>query len=389
MTLHRDRSHSIIRLRDYDAAVIGGGFFGCSVALHLRRQHHKRVVVLEVGDHLLGKASFANQARVHGGYHYPRSLLTGYRSQANYARFVTEYADCIDAEFENYYAIARNLSKVTAAQFRGFCARIGAPLEPAPANVRRLFDENLIEDVFRVRECAFDAVKLRQRMTDWLMESGVDIEVEADVERIESFDDTKLRVHFNHHGQGDCVVVQEAYNCTYSRINTVLANSALPLIPFKYELAELALIEVPDWLARRSVTVMCGPFFSIMPFPSRQLHSLSHVRYTPHCEWHTDNEMSLDPRQLVDSYPKQSNFVRMLNDARRYLPLLREIRYVESLWETKTVLPLSETDDSRPILCRLHHGFRNFHCIAGAKFDNIYDVITFLDDIATRESVRA
>lgn len=389
MMLQRNRSQALVGSPDYDVAVIGGGFFGCSVALHLRRQYHKRAVVLELGDHLLGKASFANQARVHGGYHYPRSLLTGYRSQANYARFVAEFSGCIDAEFENYYAIGRNLSKVTAAQFRGFCARIGAPLEPAPANVRRLFDDNLIEDVFRVRECTFDAVKLRERMTEWLMECGVDIKFYSDVERIESVDQTKLRVHFKNHGQRREIVVREAFNCTYSRLNTILARSALPLIPLKYELAELPLIEVPDWLRRRSVTVMCGPFFSIMPFPSRQIHSLSHVRYTPHCEWHTDDDASLDPLEIVGRYPKKSNFVRMLNDARRYLPYLREVRYIDSLWETKAVLPLSEVDDSRPILCRLHHGLRNFHCIAGAKLDNIYDVITFLDNMAAREFLTA
>ena len=74
----------------------------------------------------------------------------------------------------------------------------------------------------------------------------------------------------------------------------------------------------------------------------------------------------------------------MLKDAQRYLPLLQKSRYVESLWEVKTLLPLSEVDDSRPILCRLHHGFQNFHCIAGAKVDNFYDVLTFLDSIRIR-----
>ena len=30
---------------------------------------------------------------------------------------------------------------------------------------------------------------------------------------------------------------------------------------------------------------MCGPFFSLMPFPAAGLQTLSHVRYTPHFAW--------------------------------------------------------------------------------------------------------
>jgi hypothetical protein len=126
-----------------------------------------------------------------------------------------------------------------------------------------------------------------------------------------------------------------------------------------------------------------------MPFPIRRLHSLSHVRYTPHGEWYTDTDTYKDPYQLFKTFPKQSNFLRMLKDAQRYLPILQESRYVESLWEIKTVLPLSETDDSRPILCRLHHGLRNLHCIVGAKVDNIYDALAFIESIHKPETVMA
>ena len=64
--------------------VVGGGFYGCMIACHLRRRH-AGVWLLEKGPGLLGRASYANQARVHQGYHYPRSLLTGFRSRVNSA----------------------------------------------------------------------------------------------------------------------------------------------------------------------------------------------------------------------------------------------------------------------------------------------------------------
>src|SRR5262249_60709325 len=77
-----------------------------------------------------------------------------------------------------------------------------------------------------------------------------------------------------------------ALNCTYSRLNHVLSASKAELIPAKHELTELALVRPPDALDGAAVTVMDGPFFSLMPYPSRGLHTLSHVRYTPHYSWH-------------------------------------------------------------------------------------------------------
>ena len=65
----------------------------------------------------------------------------------------------------------------------------------------------------------------------------------------------------------------------------------------------------------------------------------------------------------------------MLKDASRYIPLLSECKYLSSLWEVKTVLPRSEGDDSRPILCRFNYGLIGYHCLMGGKVDNVYDAV--------------
>src|SRR2546428_12655944 len=112
--------------------VIGGGFFGCSLALALR-ERGECVTLVERESDLLLRASANNQARVHGGYHYPRSILTGLRSRLNYPRFVAEFASCIDRSFHHYYAVAHPQSHVTARPFETLCPRLGARPSPAPA----------------------------------------------------------------------------------------------------------------------------------------------------------------------------------------------------------------------------------------------------------------
>ena len=56
------------------------------------------------------------------------------------------------------------------------------------------------------------------------------------------------------------------------------------LEPFKikYELCEIILCETNDKLKGKGITVMDGPFFSIMPFGKTGLHSLTSVTFTPH-----------------------------------------------------------------------------------------------------------
>jgi len=156
----------------------------------------------------------------------------------------------------------------------------------------------------------------------------------------------------------------------------------LPIVPLKHELTELALVEPPSALSRAAVTVMCGPFFSMLPYPARRLHTLSHVRYTPHASWQDSVDGPyVDPDVRLAQHSRHSHFPHMVRDAARYVPAMRECRQVESLWEVKTVLPRSEVDDSRPILFSHNHGMPGFHCVIGSKMDNVYDMLQQSNDL--------
>lgn len=364
--------------RTWDAVIVGGGFYGCMIALHLHKQG-QRVALLEKHDNLLARASYANQARIHNGYHYPRSLLTAMRARANFPRFVEVFRPCIDNSFEKYYAIARHFSKVTAQHFVNLCQRIGAPLEEASPPVRRLFQADMVEAVFRVQEYAFDAVKLRDLMWEQLRTAAVQVVLNTLVERASAETDGSVRLTCRGEHGADELVAGRVFLCGYSQINTLLAASGLPLIPLKHELAEMGLVEMPDVLRNLGVTVMCGPFFSVMPFPPRQLHSFSHVRYTPHYSWSDSASEIPDAHRRLEQDPRPSHFALMQRDAARFLPLLAACRQKDSLWEVKTVLQASERDDSRPILLSANRELPNLVSVLAAKIDNVFDALDEID----------
>jgi hypothetical protein len=335
------------------------------------------VRLYEKEANFMSRASFNNQARVHNGYHYPRSILTALRSRISFPRFVAEFGDCVSSDFDKYYMISSHLGKVTAKQFIKFCERIGAAYEPAPVRIQNLTNPKLIDACFTVKEYAFDAIKLRDAMIGRLDASIVDYQTGISVESVKVQDSGLLVTIKNlNSGEREEIYADHVFNCTYSHINYILDNSSIELVPLKHEMTEMCLVDVPDELKKIGITVMCGPFFSVMPFPSAGLHSFSHVRYTPHYEWMDDPHMPyLDSHTKYNTDKRSSAWLYMQKDAMRYLPILSECQYNRSLWEVKTLLPRSETNDSRPILFLANHGLKGFHCVLGGKIDNIYDAV--------------
>jgi len=362
-----------------DAVIIGGGFYGAAIAIYLAKQRGlKRVVLVERESELLTRASYNNQARVHNGFHYPRSFTTAYRSRINLPRFVHDWPEAVKQDFTKLYAIARRNSKVTAKQFVRFCNEIGARIEPADQSLRQLFEPHLIEEVFLVEEYAFDSSKLASWAQCELNKCGVEVCIETKVTAI-SKGDNALKVTMHQEG-GDEVEIDSRYvfNCTYSGINQFGGDFPGTSTHLKQEITEMALMQAPPSLEGLGITVMDGPFFSMMPFPARGLHTLSHVRYTPHMHW--DDQRGIDPYQKLNEYDHATRVDRMIRDTARYLPAVQDAQYVESLFEVKTILVKNEGDDGRPILFEKHEKLPGCFSILGGKIDNIYDVLEKLDD---------
>lgn len=386
----------------FDSIVIGGGFYGARLALALRAEGES-VLVLEREPTLLGRASLINQARVHNGYHYPRSILTAVRSRQNYDRFREEYAESMFEKFDHYYAIARNDSKTNASQFAQFCNRVGAPYGPAPVHIRNLFNPAQVEDVILVQECAFDAARLRERMSFDLNREGVEVLVNATATNvilrpsaslgIDSARDL-LSVKYSRNAIDTEATASRVFNCTYSNLNEILSASGASVIPLKRELAEMALVEPPEELRGVGVTVMDGAFFSMMPYPARPgLCTLSHVRYTPHCTWFdAPGAVPLAGDALRPSHGSgqaQTRFPHMVRDAARFLPVIAKARYVESIWEIKGIMPRSEQDDSRPILFRESSEIPGLYSVLGAKIDSVYDIESVILSPSERHPARS
>lgn len=165
--------------------------------------------------------------------------------------------------------------------------------------------------------------------------------------------------------------------------------------PFKikYELCEIILCKVNDELRDVGLTVMDGPFFSIMPFGKTGYHSLTSVTFTPHvtsydtlptfkCQKLSNGFCSptcLGNCNECPSKPK-SAWPYMSNLAKKYMNDKFKFEYVGSLYSMKPILKATEIDDSRPTVIKQFSQNPTFISVLSGKINTVFDLDEVLDN---------
>ena len=363
----------------YDRIVIGAGMFGLYGAM-LSGQRGYRTLVLEADGEAMSRATFVNQARVHMGYHYPRSLSTANKSAGYFERFNSEYADCVNRSFTKIYATSAAFSWTNAAEFRRFCGAANIPCEEVDA--RRYFNDGMVDGAFLTTEYAFDARLLRKKLLGEIEKlSNVEVRYNARVTAIQ-----QMGSHFVVTAGGEKLETGFILNATYASANEILTMAGFELFPTKYELCEIILGKPSEKLAPVGITVMDGPFFSVMPFGCTEYHSLTSVCFTPHATSYdklpTLTCQSRNPAcvpgalQNCDSCPAKPKtaFGYMNRLAEKYLKQEYRFEYVKSHFALKLILKASEIDDSRPTVVRVANEDPMFVSVLSGKLNTIYDL---------------
>ena len=117
-----------------DKLIIGAGLYGLYAALYCAKKG-QQVEVLEMEEAPFTRATYINQARVHMGYHYPRSLSTAMKSAGYFKRFTEDYSFCLHTAFQQIYATSAHFSWTDAAEFLKFCRDGGIPCKALWKNI--------------------------------------------------------------------------------------------------------------------------------------------------------------------------------------------------------------------------------------------------------------
>lgn len=375
-------------LNHYDRIIIGSGVYGLYAAISLSK-HGYSTLVMDCDAAPFLRGSLINQARVHNGYHYPRSYSTAAKSAKYFNRFVDDYSDCIVFDFDQIYAVATHFSWTNGKQFEKFCSNLNIQCDEM-AKTSRYFNIAEIDKAFHTHEFTFDTKLLGDKMYKEALLNNVVFVFGVNILSIT----VKGENFFIDLDSSDTLVTSWILNATYAGINEIHKIAGFEPLNVKYELCEIILCNVSENIRKVGLTVMDGPFFSLMPFGKSGFHSLTTVSKTPHMTSHnTLASFSCQNKNICDgqrcspdhvqncndcAYHPPTAYIEMKQIAKKFLNPCITFEYVKSLFTLKPILMASEIDDSRPTLIRQYSDKPQFYSVFSGKVNTIYDLDVIL-----------
>ena len=376
--------------QSYDKLIIGAGFYGLYAALKCA-QSGQRILVLESDSAPFSRATYINQARVHMGYHYPRSFSTAIKSAHYFDRFCKDFGFCCFTVFDQVYATSSHFSWTNAQEFRNFCH--AANIRCDDISPDKYFNKGLCDGAFVTTEYTYDAQVLKQWFLDQLKASpNVEIKYNTRISKAtriskvtgQSRENDTWHVQLNNSEEVETPFI---LNTSYAGVNEIHSLFGFEPFKIKYELCEIILCSVSEELKNVGITVMDGPFFSIMPFGKTGLHSLTSVTFTPHktsydslatfeCMKRSNGLCSPGKLYNCNNCPAipESAWPFMSQLARKYLKAEYAFEYKSSLFSMKPILLASEIDDSRPTVIRQLSDKPTFISVLSGKINTVYDL---------------
>ncbi len=371
-----------MKRKNYDFVILGAGIYGTYITRKLALKNpDKKIILLEYDAKPFQRASYINQARVHNGYHYPRSLYTALKSASYYNRFLEDYDFAINRKFEKIYAVSKDFSYASGENFSDFCKAASIPCTKIQAS--KYFKNNMVDDAFLTEEYSLDAKKICAYFISEIDKlNNVDVLYNVRLKDVKSLSD-HYKVNI---GDELEICADFVMNTSYASINQILNLFGFEKFDVKYEIAELCLGHVTENILEAGLTVMDGPFFSVMPFGLSGYHSLSAVHFTPHKTSYEElpnfNCMEHNPEcspamlancNLCENRP-QTAWLEMRQLMKKYLNDDIDMVYHKSLFAIKPILKISETSDSRPTVIKEFSNEPTFISVLSGKFNTMYDL---------------
>lgn len=288
--------------------ILGAGWYGCHLASALLRDGHQ-VEVHESKDRIFAGASGSIPARLHLGFHYPRSRITRAACQDHSEAFMAAYGHLTHGVPINIYAIASDHSLVDFDQYR-----------------QTLLGEVEFVTIARPEEYGL-------RNVEGALLTG---ERHILTQKAKAHFERELGGHIFYNqtpGLLDDPNFDLTIDCTFC------ANEASGVD--RYEPCLVLLMEGP---VDTAVTIMDGPFGSLYPWDEEQnLCSLSSALWTPFSKTirHYDEALAVLARATAEEIRERA--VGMIDQMAGFYPAIADYQMVDAKLSIRA-MPLSGAD---------------------------------------------
>lgn len=312
--------------------ILGAGWYGCHIGRSLLASGH-HVEIHEIRDHIFAGASGSIPARLHLGFHYPRSRMTRAACQEHQAAFMEEYGFLTAGVPINIYAIADRDSYV---DFDQYCRTLQGEVPFIEIQNPGEFGLTGVEGAVLTGERHIVTSRARH-----FFQHQLDGHVRLDCPP-EKF----ARADFD-----------MTIDCTFG------SNSAAGVD--RYEPCVVALLKAPT---DRAITIMDGPFGSLYPWDEAEgLCSLSSAKWSP---FRKDIRTYREARKYLDAlqpHEIQDRVIAMIDDFARFYPAVRNYQVDREMLSIRA-MPRSGADTRLVDIQRPHE---NLILVRAGKIDAI------------------
>lgn len=313
--------------------VLGAGWYGCAISTALIADGHD-VEVHESGKAIFSGASGSNPARLHLGFHYPRSYLTRELCREHNASFMQEYGFLTRHVPTNLYCIAND----SLLDFLTYKAVLKSDLEFVTVHDPKEYGLENVEGAILTNERHIVIGEARKHF-----ESMLDGHVRYETP-IGIVDDPKWDL---------------TIDCTFSALDASYVD--------RYEPCLTVLLE-SDWV-QRAVTIMDGPFPSLYPWDEEAgLSSLTSAKYTPISK---ECKTYKEARYILDGFSNgvlKARAETMLEQMAEYWPQVRDMYRIVDYRLGIRAMPKSASDARTPRIVKV--GEKAIRVVAG-KIDAV------------------
>ena len=330
-------------------AVIGSGFYGSSLAIILSKKND--VDLYEKKSKIFNGASSCNQFRFHSGYHYPRSQKTVNEINKSKKDFLNFYSQKVFENTINYYSIAKK-SKVNFKKYKNFLIKNKLFFK----ELKLLKDVPTLEKSILVKEKILNINKIKKILTKKLKKN-------------------KIRLFLNREfKKKDLINYDKVLIATYSNNNSVLSKLGIKdLNAYKYQLVEKIVIKLPKKFKKKSFVVMDGDFVCVDPYLGTDYHLLSDVKLSK-----LETVTSIFPKFMSNKKRflnkgiikdiKISKFKKFISNSSKYLPFLKQSKYIGSMFVVRALKKNKEKTDERVTSINYHN--KKIISIFSGKWNN-------------------
>jgi len=243
--------------------IIGAGIHGCFLAKYLNK-FNINIYLIEKNKDICLEASNATHNRANRGFHYPRSNKTVSECKIAYDYFEKKYNTYLKKR-QNFYCIEKK-SKVSFKDYIFFFKK--NKLKYKIIKKSKFIKNNNLEGIIRAEEGCYDHHRLKIMLKKKLTQSKIKIFYNFNLNKIKY--QNKILTLISDKNKLIKDKIDVIVNATYDSSNQILKKFFAKKYFSKYlhQLAEV--VTVKSKVSFPGITVMDGPFATIMPLTNKK-----------------------------------------------------------------------------------------------------------------------